>query len=158
MKKFLIPAIFLFFLASAYGGTSVSTIIQTIVPETLAVNSDMATTMTVDVFNSSKAILGYINIFSNRTGKWTITISSMNAGSMKGAAAGNSDAYPYTLKFGTQSNISLATPFSIEMSGKTAAEGTALPLGVDFQNFWDMGSPVSPDIYRDTITITIAAA
>jgi spore coat protein U-like protein len=77
---------------------------------------------------------------------------------MKGITAGNSDSYPYTLKFGTKSNINLSTPYSVEMSGKTTTDGAAYALGVEYKNFWNLPSPVSPDTYRDTITVTIATA
>jgi spore coat protein U-like protein len=118
----------------------------------------MTPTTTVDVFNSNQTVLGYINVFSNRSGNWTITITSTNAGAMRGVTAGNTDIYPYTLKFGTKADINLATPYTIEMSGKTTTDGAAYSLGVEYQNFWNLTQPVSPDTYRDTITVTIAAA
>jgi hypothetical protein len=158
MKKFFVLAVLFASLSLVYGENSVSTILQGIVPETLTITTTMTPTTTVDVFNSSQTALGFINVFSNRTGNWTITVSSTNAGQMKGVTAGNSDSYPYTLKFGTTSNINLSTPYKVEMSGKTTTDGAAYSLGVEYKNFWNLPSPVSPDTYRDTITVTIAAA
>ena len=157
MKKFFAAALILI-AAAAYGANSVSTIIQGVVPEMLTITTDMTPTTSVDVFNSSSTLLGYINVFSNRAGKWTVTITSTNAGSMKGVTPGNADSYPYTMKFGTLSNISLTTPYVMEMSGKTTTDGSAYSLTVEFQNYWNLRTPVSPDTYRDTITVTIAAA
>jgi len=158
MKKFFVLAILLISLTTVYGDSSVSTIIQGVVPEMLTVSTNMTPTTSVDVFNSSQTVLGFINVFSNRLGNWTITITSTNAGAMRGTTAGNTDLYPYTLKFGTKSDISLATPYTIEMSGKTTTDGAAYSLGVEYKNFWNLTQPVSPDTYRDTITVTIAAA
>ncbi|HEY9054950.1 MAG TPA: hypothetical protein VIO60_09035 [Rectinemataceae bacterium] len=157
MKKYFFAA-FLVLASSAFAANSVSTIIQGVVPEMLTITTNMTPTTSVDVFNSSSTLLGYINVFSNRAGKWTITVTSTNSGSMKGITPGNADSYPYTLKFGTTSNISLTTPYVIEMSGKTTTEGSAYSLTVEFQNYWNLKTPVSPDTYRDTITVTIAAA
>lgn len=158
MKKYVVLLLFLASLFSVYGADSVSTIIQGVIPEMLTVSTDMTTTTAIDVFNSSQTMLGYINIFSNRAGKWTITVTSTNGGRMRGVTAGNNDTYPYTLKFGTTTDINLATPYTVEMSGKTTTNGSAYSLTVLYQNFWNLGTPVSPDTYQDTITVTVAAA
>jgi hypothetical protein len=158
MKKYIPLAILLSCITWVYGETSVSTILQGVIPEMLTITTTMTPTTNVDVFNSSQTVLGYINVFSNRSGNWTITVTSMNAGHMRGISAGNSDVYPYKLKFGATSNIDLSTPYQVEMSGKTTTDGAAYSLGVEYQNFWNLTSPVSPDTYRDTITVTIASA
>ena len=157
MKKFFVLALLLVALSAAYSGTSDSKIIQSVVPETLSISSNMPSTTTVDVFSTSQTALGFISVFSNSPGNWSITFSSTNAGSMKGVTADNTDVYPYTLKFGTKSNINLATPYTVEFSGETTADGAVWALGIEFQNFWNLASPISPDTYRDTITITISA-
>ena len=158
MKKLFLFAILLTSFASAYGQSSVTTIVQGIVPQILKVSSEIIPVTNVDILNSNQATLGYINVFSNSTGNWKITISSTNAGQMRGITSGNADVYPYTLKFGTTSNINLSTPYTLEMSGSTTTNGAAYSLGVEYQNFWNLSAPVSPDTYRDTITITIGAA
>ena len=159
MKKSL--AFWLLFLVLlSYGAVaqSVSTIIEGVVPQMLSISTDMSAITSIDVFNTSSTFLGFINVFSNRPGKWTITISSNNSGAMRGATADNSDSYPYTLRLGDASNIDLADPYVIEMYGQTSSDGLQYQLAIDFQNFWELPVPVSPDTYRDTITITIAAA
>jgi len=159
MKKSVLAILLCIALVSAvHAVDSVSTVIEGIVHEMLSITTDMGASTTIDVFNSSTAFLGYINVFSNREGKWTITVSSTNAGIMRGSNAGNNDIYPYSLTFGSTRNIDLSTPFVLELSGKTSTEGSAFALGIDFENFWNLANPVAPDTYRDTITITIAAA
>jgi hypothetical protein len=159
MKKFALAFLLLFSILSlSFGAESVSTVIQGIVPELLTIGSDLVATTNVDVFNSESTILGFINIFSNRAGNWTITVASTNGGAMRGISAGNNDSYPYTLTFGSREDISLSSPFVFNMSGRTTSEGSAYQLGIDYQNFWDLSTPVSPDTYRDTLTVTIAAS
>jgi hypothetical protein len=159
MKKLFVAWVLpLVLMAHVAGAQSVSTIIEGVVPQMLTISTDMSAVTSIDVFNTSSTFLGFINIFSNRQGKWTITISSNNAGAMRGTAADNSDSYPYTLRLGETSNIDLSDPYVIEMYGQTNSDGLQYQLAIDFQNFWELPIPVSPDTYRDTITITIAAA
>ncbi len=159
MKKLALAAVLILFVSlNATAIESVSTIIQSVVPEMLTISTDMVPTTNVDVFTADNSDLGSINIFSNRAGNWTITVTSTNGGMMKGVTAGNTNTYPYTLNFGTEENISLSTPFVVRMSGKTANQGLSYKLGISFQNFWNMATPISPDTYRDTLTITIAAS
>ncbi|MCX7026481.1 MAG: hypothetical protein NT061_03105 [Spirochaetes bacterium] len=157
MKKCCILAVLLISLTLAYGENSINILLRSNVPETFIITTSITATTSVDVFNSSETILGYINVLSTQSEDWTITVSSTNAGRMKGDTAGNTDTYPYTLKFGATSNISLATPFSVRIPGKTTNEA-AYSLAVEFQNFWNSPTPVSSDTYKDTITVTIAAA
>lgn len=156
-KRIIFFLLFLSIVSFSFGAQSVSTVIQGVVPEMLTVATDMTAATNIDIFNSTSTILGYINIFSNRVGTWTITIASTNGGAMAGVSSGNRDRYPYTLKFGTIENISLATPFVFDASGKTTSEGSRFALGIDYKNFWDLTTPISPDTYRDTITVTISA-
>lgn len=158
MKKLSLAALLFLMIASfAFGAESVTTIIQGVVPELLTISTDMGGTSTIDVFNTSSATLGYINVFSNRTGNWSITVTSTNGGHMAGITAGNTDVYPYTLKFGSVEPIDLSTPYVLKMKGQTTKDGITYEIGIAFQNFWALSTPLSPDTYRDTITITIAA-
>ena len=46
----------------------------------------------------------------------------------------------------------------MDMSGQTSGDGLSFQLSIDYQNFYNLATPVSPDTYRDTLTVTIAAA
>jgi hypothetical protein len=159
MKKFCLLLLVLFLsLSSASGADSVSTILQARITELLTITTTMTATTNVDVFNTSTTILGFVNFFSNRVGGWTITVSSSNNGSLRGVSTGNPDAYPYTLTFGNTRGIDLSNPYVMDMSGQTSGDGLSFQLTIDYQNFYDLATPVSPDTYRDTLTVTIAAA
>ena len=158
MKK--CPLIFVVFLGMAnlaFGAQSVTAVIQGVVPEMLTVATDMTVSTTVDIFNTTNTMLGYINVFSNRVGTWKITITSSNGGAMTSASSGNGDRYPYKLNFGTIENISLENPFVFDATGRTGSGGSVFALGINYENFWDLTNPVSPDTYKDTITITISS-
>ncbi len=157
-KRSLLFLVLLGVASLAFGAQTVSAVIQGIVPEMLTIASDMAVSTTIDIFNTTNTTLGYINIFSNRVGTWTITITSSNGGAMASTSGGNSDRYPYKLNFGTIENISLEKPFVFDATGKTGSGGSIFALGINYENFWDLTNPVSPDTYRDTITITISSS
>ena len=155
------PLFFIVFLSVAslvFGAQTVSAVVQGIVPEMLTIASDMTVSTTIDIFNTTNTMLGYINIFSNRVGTWKITITSSNGGAMASTSSGNGDRYPYKLNFGTIEDISLEKPFVFDATGKTGSGGSVFALGVNYENFWDLTNPVSPDTYRDTITITISSS
>ncbi len=159
MKKFFLLLLVLFLtLSSVSGADSVSTILQARITELLTITTTMTATTTVDVFNTSTTILGFVNLFSNRVGGWTITVTSSNNGSLRGVSTGNPDTYPYTLSFGAERGINLQSPYVMDMSGQTSGDGLSFQLSIDYQNFYNLATPVSPDTYRDTLTVTIAAA
>ncbi|MCE1206628.1 MAG: hypothetical protein LWX00_04405 [Spirochaetia bacterium] len=158
MKKLLIVFSFIFMLSlPAFSADSLSTVVEGVVPELLTISSDLLPVTTVDVFNKSSSTLGYITIFSNRTGTWSITVTSQNGSKMVGTTPGNPDTYPYTLRFGPTQNINLASPYVANFAGPTSQRGLVYEIGLVYENFWDLQEPVAPDTYRDVITITISA-
>ena len=156
-KRSLLFLVLLGVASLAFGAQTVSAVIQGIVPEMFTIASDMTISTTIDIFNTTNTTLGYINVFSNRVGTWTITITSSNGGAMASTSSGNGDRYPYKLNFGTIENISLEKPFVFDATGKTGSGGSIFALGINYENFWDLTNPVSPDTYRDTITISISS-
>lgn len=158
MKKFFVLlALLLIIPLSAFSADSVSTIVEGVVPELLTIASDLLPVTTIDVFNTSSSTLGYITIFSNRAGSWSITVTSQNGSKMVGSNPVNPDTYPYTFRFGPTQNINLASPYIANFAGPTAQKGLIYEIGLVYENFWDLQNPVSPDTYRDVITITISA-
>ena len=125
------PLFFIVFLSVAslvFGAQTVSAVVQGIVPEMLTIASDMTVSTTIDIFNTTNTMLGYINIFSNRVGTWKITITSSNGGAMASTSSGNGDRYPYKLNFGTIEDISLEKPFVFDATGKTGSGGSVFAL------------------------------
>jgi len=158
MKKLLIVFSFIFMVSlPAFSADSLSTVVEGVVPELLTISSDLLPVTTVDVFNSSSSTLGYITIFSNRAGSWSITVTSQNGSRMVGATPGNPDSYPYAFRFGPVQNISLASPYVANFAGPTAQKGLVYEIGLVYENFWDLQDPIAPDTYRDVITITISS-
>lgn len=158
MKKCILAIFMVLLTASvAFGADSLGAVIKGVVADLLEVSGNTSATVYLDVFNTSETNLGTLTVLSNLPGRWHITLSSNNGGHMAGATAGNTDVYPYTLRFGDASNISLSRPYTIEMSGKTIKNGAEFPIGIAYRNFWDLDVPVSPDTYTDTITIDIFA-
>ncbi len=158
MKKLLIILPLLFMLSlQAYSADSISLVVEGMVPELLTISSDLLPVATIDVFNSSSYTLGYITIYSNRSGIWSITVTSQNGSRMVGATPGNPDSYPYAFRFGPVQNISLASPYIANFTGPTAQKGLVYEIGLVYENFWDLQDPVAPDTYRDVITITISS-
>lgn len=158
MKKLLIILPLLFMLSlQVYSADSISLVVEGMVPELLTISSDLLPVATIDVFNSSSYTLGYITIYSNRSGSWSITVTSQNGSRMVGATPGNPDSYPYAFRFGPVQNISLASPYIANFAGPTAQKGLVYEIGLVYENFWDLQDPVAPDTYRDVITITISS-
>ena len=158
MKKLLIVLPLLFTLSlPVYSEDNISLVVEGLVPELLTISSDLLPVASIDVFNSSSHALGYITIYSNRSGIWSITVTSQNGSRMVGATPGNPDTYPYTFRFGPVQDISLASPYVANFSGPTAQKGLVYEIGLVYENFWDLQDPVAPDTYRDVITITISS-
>jgi hypothetical protein len=82
---------------------------------------------------------------------YTITISSLYGGVLKGANSGETVAYSLVVDNGT--GVSLSSSTTLTASAKTSSAGTSYALGVAYT-----GSAVlTPDTYSDSITISIAA-
>lgn len=150
MKKyaFLLLVAFLAISPTFAVGNSSSTQIIAVVGASVAVTTDLPASTSIDV-TQTQSDLGSVVIKSNTTGSWTITVTSLNAGNMKGEST--STNYPYTVSIASIVNQSLSSPRTATITGTgtltyplTAFYATAASLNL------------AADTYKDTITVTVA--
>lgn len=157
MKKhrFLALAFALCGLAALHAQTDITFTVEATVPPVYRLESNVPDATPLDLVNSDGTQIGNIQVVTNVSGAWTITISSSNGGQLAGTTPGNADRYPYSLSFGGISGIDLSSNFIYTFN--TSARGLAsFPVAVNYTRVDNLGRPVFADTYKDTIRITIA--
>lgn len=154
MKTRMLAVFILLASISATADDRVSTAVQATVPPVYSLDSNFATTVTLDLTNRSMAELGTIFVRSNTPG-WRILIRSANGGQLTPQTAGNPDRYEYRLNFGSSGDIDLSSDYELTGSSVSNRNLLAFPLSVSYSRIGDPGLLASSDTYKDTITITI---
>lgn len=144
--------------ANAQTTKSITTEIQGVVPTVFTLSTDISDIEKVDLVNSNSAYLGKVIVYTNTKGLWTIVIRSANSGKLTGRSQGNSDAYPYTMAFGTVDRIDLSTDFSMTYSTLIAKTTVEYPVVINYQKLSELAEPVVSDTYSDTVTITVTVS
>jgi len=155
-SKFIVIVLMAVAVAAVSAQGSVT--LQGTVSQKLELNLDFdGTIVTLDLAAGGTTSIGTATLISNLKGGYTITVTSTNAGVLKGADGTNTDNFDYTLAFGGVSGIDLLTPYTLGLSGKTTKTGTPYAVSVTFTGTNALANLVNADTYSDVITFTIAA-
>ena len=151
MKKFLlVVGVVLFVAAPTFAVTTMSTTLQAVIGASLSITTTIPAVKTIDVAQNSTT-LGNITISSN-CNNWTISLHSDNGGKMLFLT----NAYPYTLTFGSESGIDLST--GDHTITKTAPQSaTSSSVSIQYTKAADLTSALPAGTYEDTLTITLAS-
>ena len=160
IKKVLLPLLLLIVLGSISAQTSkeITFELQGVVPPVLTLTTDLSDIEKVDLVNADSAYLGKVVVYTNTKGLWTIIIKSKNAGKLLGTTAGNDDAYPYFLGFGTVDKIDLSSDFSLTYNTLVAKTTVEYPISVSYDKLEDLEDPVVSDTYSDIVTIVVTVS
>jgi hypothetical protein len=111
-----------------------------------------ATNLTLTSTPSAAITVATVTEVCNSTSGYTVTVASANAGYLKGAIGGNTDAVAYVLyQNGSAVTLSAAPTTMVSASSKTT--GASQTLTIDYA-----GDPaLAADTYSDILTFTIAA-
>jgi len=158
MKKFLaiLPLVAIVAAIPAFAANSTTTEIIAVVGKTVAITGGLEPTKTIDV-TATSTLIGSITIRSNTSGNWTISVTSVNQGVMKGDTT--SANYPYRITLAPSSG----TPI-FENQSIGAGLSTTLTTGIGNITYtltalYDTAESLglAADTYRDSITLTVAA-
>jgi len=124
------------------------------------ITTALPTQKTIDVTSSSTDI-GTMTIQSSTTGTWNVTLHSAYGGFMKGDTYSEHYAYTVTLKITSPTTVTLLDAASLgsDKTGSYTGSGTFnLSLTANYTPAASLSPLLSPDTYRDTITITVTAS
>ncbi|MFH2113099.1 MAG: hypothetical protein ABIJ86_01165 [Spirochaetota bacterium] len=127
------------------------------VPQILKLELDFATLIPLDLAVGGTTALGTANLVSNLLGNYTVSVASANGGTLLGAIAGNTDAFPYTFNFGVDSVSLAGSAYTLTTSGKTSKAGVPYVVSVNLTGTDALPELVVADTYEDVLTFTIAA-
>ncbi len=143
-------------LTGLWAQTSISIAILATVPPLYELESSIIETESFDLVNSDSANIGNVTISTNIKGVWVFVIESANGGRLASSSSGNSDAYPYSLSFGTTTGINLSTAYRYAFNAALARGVITFPISVSYPRLENLGNVVTADTYSDTVTISIS--
>jgi hypothetical protein len=160
---FLVAFIALVALVSGYSqqvvtpSQSAAVTIRGTVPQILRLELDFDTLIPLNLAVGGTTELGTAHLISNLIGSYTVSVASANGGTLLGATAGNTDAFPYTFNFGVDSVSLAGSPYTLTTSGKTSKTGNPFVVSVSLIGTDALPELVVADVYDDVLTFTIAA-
>jgi hypothetical protein len=136
--------------------TSAQVVISGTVTPVLTLAIDFTDT-TINLTSTAEQSLGKMTLKSNYHNGYTVTVSSANAGLLKGIKSGNTDTFGYSFKLGTDSRSSLALAQLFTFNDRTPKAGSEFSVSITLDSVEGETDFVANDLYSDTLTFTISA-